>query len=523
MKINDVKKGPRAHHVILFYLFVLVSLFIILIGNPLNADNLKTRSDVVDNEEHDVGVSAQLVPFYAEDADGKPVFDLKREEIRFFVDDKEHPLMSLSRFRFDSTETIRRESKTGKPAPQKPVKRYNVILIDYMFNSAYGLVRTARICKEIIKNSAADESFIIMESISEHGLDYIAGPTSDRVQLTKALEKVKERGMTSIRAQNMRLRNYGGGAFYRSQGTTLAAGAGRARLDLHAMEQGKSTLERRFTLKVRAMKFASSITQIHDALSAIRRPKIVYLFSQGVPPGTVINEYNEGREHYKNILKKSAKTINRNGGLLYVIDSSFKRPGMKVHYSGETSLRALADGGNGKYFSGNSIKELAGQVKKSTSAYYELAFTPIKRKRFNIRIQSTRPGIRILTISQTEKAPHYSRMKKMRKKLFALNVVTGGDWSRTEGTVKLQSFTKKPGPTGQTVGFTIDLPDAIRNRPVDVYTINIDPRTKKADFKIEHLKGQDRLMLQGTRMTERWLYFVIIEPQTATCLFNRVI
>ncbi len=53
----------------------------------------------VDDLEYTVGVSAHLVPFYAEDKDGNPVYDLKQEEIQLRVNKKSFPMMSLSSFR----------------------------------------------------------------------------------------------------------------------------------------------------------------------------------------------------------------------------------------------------------------------------------------------------------------------------------------------------------------------------------------------------------------------------------------
>lgn len=197
------------------------------------------------------------------------------------------------------------------------------------------------------------------------------------------------------------------------------------------------------------MAFSSSLLQLEYALKTITRPKIVYLVSQGVPQKVM-----PGAEKifYSEYLINAAKGVNRGGSLLYIIDPNPTQMMAHEDNSGKEALKLMADAGNGKYFGGSDNSYISERLARSTSAYYEIGFYVPARKQMKLNVTARRKGVTIYSINQIQRKTPYKRMDTFQQKIFALNVITGGKWSRmiadikeTEcRTIKVKRKKKKP-------------------------------------------------------------------------------
>jgi hypothetical protein len=130
---------------------------------------------------------------------------------------------------------------------------------------------------------------------------------------------------------------------------------------------------------------------------------------------------------YLRFLEDAAKAVNYGGSLFYLINPlKQKAPGKG------TALKFMSDAVGGKFISGISIPNVVSQIRKNTSAYYELAFNPAKEsgQKSRVQLKCKRKGVQLTTINYSEKARPYLLMESIEKKLCVLNIVNGGSWSR---------------------------------------------------------------------------------------------
>ncbi|MCP5051988.1 MAG: hypothetical protein GY940_32770, partial [bacterium] len=70
---------------------------------------------------------------------------------------------------------------------------------------------------------------------------------------------------------------------------------------------------------------------------------------------------------------------------------------------------------------------------------------------------------------------------------------------------------------------SVSIPPEMRRRKLHLYTIDVDSETRIATIKLvkKQLKQYWKFRLKAKPGQEH--YFVIIEPSTVTCIYNRVI
>ncbi|MCP5046627.1 MAG: hypothetical protein GY940_05620, partial [bacterium] len=174
--------------------------------------------------------------------------------------------------------------------------------------------------------------------------------------------------------------------------------------------------------------------------------------------------------------------------------------------------------------SGTGIKDIVTQVKNNTSAYYELAFSPppaAAGKKSSIRLKCNRKGVKLTTIAHSEKERPYRTMKNIERKMFVLNVVNGGSWSRMVAPVKMVKF--KTTGAKDLKNIAVPLPPDMKNRDLHLYQVDIDPNTRKAVIGFARGKAGQTGKMRIKVNPGKQQFFVIIEPSTASCIYNRVI
>lgn len=485
--------------------------------------------------EYDVAVSARIVPVFATDNQGNPVFDLKAHEILFYVNGKPVSFM-LERYSFDFENEECNRKKLGqehqchkdKPVPYTGNRRAIFLVIDSIFNSQTGLKRSKQIASNIIYDKLPGDDFIILENHPGNGLRYIAGPDNNKEDLINALEKVSaipekfdrslltaakvsEIGSIDASVQNNRLR------FKKLNGA------------LH-----------RYRSKIK--KLSASVSRIKFALKTINRPKMVYLISEGVKKFAFQENYttdsNSGSQqicgshiqgYLYRYLQNLSRAINEGGSVLYTINPA------KIEFENvrsdnvisDESLNYLAKESGGKYFCGSDLDIIANEVRKTTSAYYELAF-PLTASMGNVqsfKIKSTRPGVKIHTVQRMVSERPYTRMEQPEKKLFALNVAHQGTWSRMVAKteeVSFQTIKKEQNGKNDILSIKVDMPDSLWNKKVDIYLIRTGKKSDSIDFGINHKRAGKVETLTFETKKDRKHYFVIIEPGKPYCIYNHI-
>jgi hypothetical protein len=227
-------------------------------------------------------------------------------------------------------------------------------------------------------------------------------------------------------------------------------------------------------------------------------------------------------------LDKIVKSINYGGSVIHTINPGRPNDTNDAGVSGEKSLRYLAGESGGGYFTGSDTQEIAKRIVKSTSAYYEMVFyiDPALGDNLQVELKCKRNGVRVYTAGQTEGGRSYRDMDPVQKKMFALNVVAGGSWSRNTGKVMLVPYRKLPVAKNDKEDFyTLDvpLPNQMKNKKLDIFLIQKDLETNRVDMSLVYRDAKNwvkiKIKSRGSENLEK--FFVIIEPLDTYCIYNK--
>jgi len=466
---------------------------------------------------HEVSVDAMLAPLFAVNASGDPVYDLKQEEFEVFVNSKPVEIIYFARHEFEYDAETRRKipvEDSGKTVFKSP-GRVIFIIIDSVFNSGAGVKRSQKIASELIEQGSREDRFVIIEYTSGGGLKHIAGPDEDREQLLKKVKEIVPKPsnwMKKLYSTND-LTNIEGDRSYRS----MSSQASERMEDI------------RYKLGVK--RFADMLSRLKYALKTISKPKIVFLISEGVSKGAFGEPVDPDnaekgkfvKTHLFSYLQQIIKAVNQGGSVLYTINPQSITKSVDQGDSGDMSLSFLAGESGGKYFSGSDTGKILERIKKTTAAYYELAFpvNPQLGDQLQLTIKCKRKDVRVHTLNHSERNRPYHLMEPVQKKIFALNVATGGSWSRMLGIVTKAAFKRiKKEKTHYFIN--VELPVEMKNRNLDVCLLYIDPTTGAVDMTFETAISTESLELKISRRKNKKQFFVVIEPNTPYCLYSEV-
>ncbi|MCP5054908.1 MAG: VWA domain-containing protein [bacterium] len=537
---SQIKKGSRL--TIIFSLLALLCLPALSIGFRDQTQSTKKETELEKPLEYEVSTRAQLVPLFVVDKKGNPVYDLEQEDIRLYVNGKLTRIIAFNRFSLE--ETQRQKGKKRRP-PQsqaasvaaKLPERINFMIIDTLISNLKTLGPSRAIAAQIIRQASPSDAFVILQGSQRFGLRYIAGPEKNKKKLLNILRGLKH---------NYQRRNMGHNQMRGLAGTSGGSGDERTVLENLARAWTKRQTEqyqkdvRRFAYSLKQLKYALRSTTLSKSVFLIsaRVTDTQRLFPTPIDPETVepgglivsttakatIDTIAENPLTYYGLLEDSAKAVNYGGGLFYLVN-----PIVSKRNFSNNSLKFMADAAGGKFIYGDNIKDIANKVKKNTSAYYELAFTPTSKpgKRNRVKVKCLRKGLRLTTIAHYEQERPYRLMKKLEKRMFVLNVVNNGSWSRMTAPVKLVKYKllkhSKKDPLNSFIDIRLTLPENMRERIVHLYQIDIDPTTRKAAFRFVEKKMEKKEKIRFKVNPGMQQYFVLIEPSTTTCLYNRVI
>lgn len=512
---------------------------------------LYSQEDNTDQEplSYKISVNVKLLPVFALDKKGNPVFDLEKEEIELLVNGKPYDITYFKRYNFESSSI---EKKEIVPEVKE---RVVFIILDTMFNSNKGYRYSKKIARDIVKEGKPGDRFVVFENNPIGGLKHIGGPDTPRKQLLRKIARLKrplERWASQL---------------YKSRSLTNNIDFSLvtdARLETIGWESLR-TLElqsENLRYKYQVEHFSRILSDFQYILKTISKPKLVFLISEGMADGAFKKRlkgestYVEGKANesdaelrasrfqsillnndtsvadenkvYSTILYKYlnslVKSINYGGSVINTINPRRLNDINDIGDSGEKSLRYLATESGGTYFSGTDSAEIAKRINKTTSAYYEMVFytTPEDGRKLQIDIRCKRKGVRLLTTNHAEGSRYYRDMDPVQKKMFAFNVATGGDWSRNTGKVMRIPYKKTINENIKRI-YTIDvpLPNEMKNRKLDIFLIQRNPKTNRVDMRLINKDAKDWVKLNINDNNKREQFFVIIEPMHTYCIYNK--
>ncbi|MCP4154906.1 MAG: hypothetical protein GY757_44700 [bacterium] len=532
---------------------VFIAVILLFVGFSIEAAPTAAPTATQDDLKYQVDVSRQLLPVYAVDSKGQPVFDLKQEELQLEINGKPEPIDFISRVYFEHEIEVKRKDikSKDKKVPQKKIVpkhpgRMIFIMVDGMFNSAYGLRRSKKIVGQLVAQRSPNDIFVILQSNHYGEIKKIVGPEKRLPKLKKAIRKISTRPESLLSKD---LRDVSNRRFMTTtQSETVYLG--------QTLDNNKAAVKAKF--------FCDFISRLKYMLEAITMPKVLFIISEGIPEilsyrstAGVSNNIFFSTDLHERIMK-IAKEINEGGSMLYtvysgrvkagdgqtlagIVDSSagsglgsleasaseFTASNSSDNQpfamdSGTGNLKNMAIASKGKYFEGSAGK-IATEIKQATAAYYELAFFPKGRKAMKIDLKCLRKGVTISTLGHTSTRKPYSQMNTIRKKVFAMNVVLGRQWALNMCKFEKSPFRLQDEKQEQGVKIAEILTGKLQDRKVEKFLIRFDKDLKNADVKVYKgvLKKKTALEFKQVKDNDK-LFFVIIDPETTQCIYNRI-
>ncbi len=484
---------------------------------------------------YNVSVDALALPIFAVDKKGDPVYDIAQDELELLVDGKPVDIIFFNRYavNYSAAEegaaappAAQAGSQPAQSVPQPEAEqeapeRSIFIIMDGMFNSRDGFVRTKLLTQKLIRSAPEGDRFFVFQNTPGGGLKFIGGPESWREDLIELIDRIPALKST----------------FDGVSGKDIA-------------ELNLSVLPR----------YVKELSRFKYVLRLINGPKIVYLISEGptrgmalpsldAPSKEIAPDYTEnleqGREPLSNLeartgggpgttliqflkmMGRISRAVNDGGGVLYGVNSEPLDPEKLILQTGtindsQASLRHIAETSGGKYFAGSKVDTVIQNIRKTTSAYYEamIYLPPWAKKSMDISVTCKRDNVRLYTLNRSHRHTPYPEMDETQKKIFALNVATGGDWARMIGTADKIKYKKKG--RGKKASLQVPLPAEMKNKELEVFTIHMDRQSEEVDMDFRKLEAQELVTLSLRKQKGKDSYFVIVDPAAVRCVYNRL-
>jgi VWFA-related protein len=533
------------------FLIIIFGLLLSLVSGDIPALSQEKEPET-EPLSYKISVNVKLLPVFALDDNGSPVLDLEKDEMELFVNGKPREITYFKRYDFE-TSTI---EKKKEPAPE-PKERIVFIILDSMFNSKTGFRRSKEIAQDMVKEGKPGDQFVVFENNIIDGLRHIAGPAGSKEKIMKKIAKLKRpigKWASQLHSSRALDNNIDFSIITDARLETIAWESLRHN-DLQA--DGMN-------YRLQVEQFTRVIAQFKYILKTINKPKLVFLISEGManesfrkaflgeqmPVEEIRTESDAAIRarrfqsilvqdeptpqdvnkvysiHLYRYLKDMVKSINYGGSVIHTINPKRIDDTNDAGVSGEMSLRFLADASGGKYFAGANPDEIAKRIKKTTSAYYEMVFyiDPEMGNQLQLDIKCKREGVRVYTTNYAEGGRYYRDMDPVQKKVFALNVVNGGSWSRNNGKVMRIPYRKTTDKKNrQKDSFTLDvpLPNQMKNKNLEIFLIQRDPKTNQIDMRVVNKKVKNWVKIKIKNNDNKERFFVIIEPVDTYCIYNK--
>jgi hypothetical protein len=496
--------------------------------------------------KYKISVDVMVVPLFAVDEQGKPVFDLKKGDLELYLNGRPCAVQLLNRRKF-SGQTLETRKRTVSQE-----ERFIFVIIDTLFTSRNGFRRSKQITLNLINQAFPQDRFVIFENNPVKGLTLITGPTRPGEKLTNRIKKLK-RPISRWPTQLFESRNLSNNIDF-----SIVTDFRLETEKLRQLWENELAMERE-AYKHRLKFFSRSLSYFKYILNTINKPKIVFLLSEGTSTGVFKNpaaslvpddfatnpntRFSEsGFESVilnaeKTVLQQNeiyspflfrylmdiAQAVNYGGSVFYTVNPGRLNDINDENKMGETSLRYLADESGGKFFTGSDPGEIVKSIQKSTAAYYELIL-PLSAgmdERMEVNVKCLRQGVRVHTLNHLQRTRPYRQLEPMEKKIFALDILNGGSWSRMLARVMKVDYRKRKAESRQEDYIVwVPIPNQMRNRELDMFLIRINPQSQDTGIDLirKKVKGQAIVTIRSRKHHKQFLVF--IEPQQDYCIYT---
>jgi hypothetical protein len=439
-----------------------------------------------------VDVEIKMIPFYAVDAQGKPVYDLKQDEIELRVGGKPVPLDTLDGYPMTAV-----QPEGGPAKGAAPPSRRVVFLFDTAFSSPTSLRNSRLVAEKLLDEVPAGDRISLMLHSAAKGLE-------TKVRATRADERGKARLREAIAKLTPEVRRLSTDESEGLPPAVMGKGGGRhaeVPTDQFSLQLDSMKLFARSEYEGIARQLAGSLELAAADLRRQPGPKLLLLFWQGidsklffvgdvgVTPGSVRNAHMDGRRfsglvtHFTEPLQAIADS----GTVTVFVNADNPRNDV-MDYDGP--LRFMTQTAGGTYAAGGDPKSVERQVASSMAAYYEAGFYlrgPQKALREPVEVVVRRPGVRVSVPATLKVRDTYAGLTSFEKRLLVLDLVAGGpEAQRARSAVRLdlrdlggKVLGRPAADGGRQMRFDAAWPSEIAGKELDLYNVTLAPPERK--------------------------------------------
>ncbi|HWM93307.1 MAG TPA: hypothetical protein VN493_21270 [Thermoanaerobaculia bacterium] len=491
-----------------------------------------------------IEVEIKLVPFYAVDEDGKPVFDLKQEEIEFRLDGKPVAVDTFDAFAREGSAPAVTEATAATASKAKAPRRHVVLFLDTAFSSPRGFESGREFAFKVLDGLPAEDLLYLVTHDFNSGLKQRIGPLA----ATPA-------GKSKVRTELAKLKPDVGKITAETEfSTTMTSRGSSTKRNVPSGQNMMIDEPLRTTQQAQmegtARSLADSIQILADQFQRIHEPKLMVFLSQGIDPTlywmgsdqklsgmTETNTVVKG-ENYTGIHKlyeKPLQTLADTGTMsLYVnLDDQANRQRVA-----DGSMQHMARASGGLYLGGVDPSQVSDRFARSTAAYYEAGFyltsDSQKASRGKLEVVINRPGVRTWSAGAIKTRETWRGLTDEARRLLIVDLIEGE--ARARKPVKL-SLENLPGnvqggrtPSGTTrLQFQAGWPQELAGRKVDLYNVLLEPTRRAGAPNVLRFDRKEGTRVDGTGALEMELPgkanyvwgIVAIEPATGRAWFRR--
>ncbi len=488
-----------------------------------------------------IRVEVRIVPFYAVDSSGKPVYDLRPDEVELRVGGVQAPIESFDPYALSF-------GRAAAPAsPLAPALSRSVyFLFDTTFSSPTGFETDQRLAARMIAGWPAGDRLFLITHGSRAGLELRLGPLPPDAEGKKELQKAVEALHPEVR--RVELQDDPTIDFSPPAQAAGRNGPGDQMAHVYNNLQGAMRGEYHSV----ARDFASSLGDFAAVLRQTPGPKLLVLFSQGLDD----NLYFQGDSGFRvgsddSVLvdtRRAPPLVDRfreplaalaEAGAMAVFVNTDRDP----EIDGDAVLRDMAKTAGGLYVEGRDPRDLESRIAGATTAYYEAGFRPAgdllaasAAPRAEVAITVKRPGVRAWAPAVVQTREAYRTSNALEKRRMVIDLVAGGPAAqRAHGTVQLAVqelggrllARKEPAPR---LGFEAAWPAGLAERRLDLYNVVLALPTAERRGKVLRFDREEGTAAAGRARLETALAgegeqvwgIVAVDPETDRAWVHRL-
>lgn len=496
-----------------------------------------------------VDVEIKIVPFYAVDQDGKPVFDLKQEEVEVLVDGKPVALDVFDAPRGPQTEAP--SATADVPAAQKDgprpaaSRRHVVLFFDVAFSSVPGFQKAQKLAQTMIEDSPEQDYLYLLVHDFKSGLKQELGPiTANSAGKSKMIEHIRrmkpEIGQIDANADSKVTLHSSGPAKQRGalmdQNTAISAG-----LRTNSQAQLEGT----------ARSLSKSLELLTGQFQRITEPKLLVFLSQGIDPklywvgSNVDLQFGASSSAFSHIQSyqyrglhglydKPLRDLADTGAMSLFVNMDDKGN------ESQSSLHHMALNGGGLYLGGVDPNRVAERAGNATAAYYEAGFylndqtRTVSRAKIDIGIK--RPGVRTFSAGALKIRETWRGLGEDARRLLIVDLIEGDAATQRARTKVRLDYHNLPGQvvgrsdSGRTLlRYEAGWPQELAGRRVDLYNVVLEPTRQAGSPNVLRFdrKAATRVDQAGAIEVEvpdkaQFLWGIVaVEPETGRAWYRR--